>query len=539
MKDKCDFCLKVVMKYVLVALIFILASCVGETDRMTQRLNAIDSLLVKDENDSAYAMFMKIKAEGLADDESRAFYGMLDTEIRLGRDVPIKDYTAIDKSIKYYEAKKDLKKLARAYFDKGVCLFENGDTKAAIACIKKSEDLERRADYPLLRHLICVDMAHINTEAGAYRTALDYAMKALANAEANGNEAWRCLAYNHIVMCYHGLGVKDSMMMYAEKLLLHLDRIKNKTERAVYNTNIGYIFYETGEYYKAEPLLRRAVAILPEPMMQLNLAKVCNAVGKDAEADSLMKECWKNADFNVKAELLQFLGENAEKGKMFEDAADFYRRAKVMRDSAVIKQNTEARLVAQNDYERKSLKEKQDARSVVSAVIAVVTVLSLAVLSIILYRQRMKKVRKTLAYTKRMTERYLAELDELKKTERCNFEKVKELEDKISRQRERLAEMLERGRELCEEILNGGMTAGWSKADFEYAVEYLRAKKPDEVRKIEQEYYNLTSYSTFFLCLGLLGVKPSDAAKVLNVSQGAVRAMRFRLKTKLRKEPEK
>ena len=83
------------------------------------------------------------------------------------------------------------------------------------------------------------------------------------------------------------------------------------------------------------------------------------------------------------------------------------------------------------------------------------------------------------------------------------------------------------------------MTAGWSKADFEYAVEYLRAKKPDEVRKIEQEYYNLTSYSTFFLCLGLLGVKPSDAAKVLNVSQGAVRAMRFRLKTKLRKEPEK
>ena len=90
-------------------------------------------------------------------------------------------------------------------------------------------------------------------------------------------------------------------------------------------------------------------------------------------------------------------------------------------------------------------------------------------------------------------------------------------------------------RKLCEGIRGGGTTAGWASADYEAAVEYLRADGCGAVEDVERSHSRLTAYNTFFLLLPALGVESSDAARVMNVSQGAVRTMRHRLRNKEKK----
>ena len=66
-------------------------------------------------------------------------------------------------------------------------------------------------------------------------------------------------------------------------------------------------------------------------------------------------------------------------------------------------------------------------------------------------------------------------------------------------------------------------------------MEYLRADGCGAVEAVKRSHSRLTAYNTFFLLLTALGVESSDVARVMNVSQGAVRTMRHRLRNKEKK----
>lgn len=331
------------------------------------------------------------------------------------------------------------------------------------------------------------------------------------------------------------LGHKDSVFAYYAKTIPYIEKIKYKLDRAAYYTNAGYAFYLTGEYEKAEPLARKAFELYPFSTMRINLAKVCHALHKDEETDTLLKAAWKEAGYDEKVEILEFFGKTSEEKQLYKESADYYRRARAMQDSARMARNTEVLVSAQKNLDHNELERKLNERNKLTLWTVILVAAVIGAASYAYNRSRLNKAHKAIKDGQRMIERYMMELEQLKAGGEENRSRIAILETKIKERIERQRAILERGRKLCDGIRGGGTTAGWASADYEAAVEYLRADGCGAVEAVERSHSRLTAYNTFFLLLPALGVESSDVARVMNVSQGAVRTMRHRLRNKEKK----
>lgn len=74
--------------------------------------------------------------------------------------------------------------------------------------------------------------------------------------------------------------------------------------------------------------------------------------------------------------------------------------------------------------------------------------------------------------------------------------------------------------------------AAWKKEDFEAAIEYCRTMMPETVNGIENSHKRLTPYNVFFLLLPHIGIADDDIPHAMNMTKGAVRTMKYRLKDK-------
>ena len=269
--------------------------------------------------------------------------------------------------------------------------------------------------------------------------------------------------------------------------------------------------------------------------MRINLAKVCHALHKDEETDTLLKAAWKEAGYDEKVEILEFLGKTSEEKQLYKESADYYRRARAMQDSARMARNTEVQVSAQKNLDHNELERKLNERNKLTLWTVILVAAVIGAASYAYNRSRLNKAHKAIKDGQRMIERYTMELEQLKAGGEENRSRIAILEIKIKERIERQRAILERGRKLCEGIRGGGTTAGWASADYEAAVEYLRADGCGAVEAVERSHSRLTAYNTFFLLLPALGVESSDVARVMNVSQGAVRTMRHRLRNKEKK----
>lgn len=97
-----------------------------------------DTLLAKEENDSALRQLLKIDTAMITSESDRAYYNLLYTNTLFRLQLPVNSDSAIDISIKYYEKSQDKSKLARSLYYKGMTIYErNGDIKKVIECVKK------------------------------------------------------------------------------------------------------------------------------------------------------------------------------------------------------------------------------------------------------------------------------------------------------------------------------------------------------------------------------------------------------------------
>lgn len=279
----------------------------------------------------------------------------------------------------------------------------------------------------------------------------------------------------------------------------------------------------------------RRLSCTPFSTMRINLAKVCHALHKDEETDTLLKAAWKEAGYDEKAEILEFLGKISEEKQLYKESADYYRRARAMQDSARMARNTEVLVSAQKNLDHNELERKLNERNKLTLWTVVLVAAVIGAASYAYNRSRLNKAHKAIKDGQRMIERYTMELEQLKAGGEENRSRIAILETKIKERIERQRAILERGRKLCEGIRGGGTTAGWASADYEAAVEYLRADGCGAVEAVKRSHSRLTAYNTFFLLLPALGVESSDVARVMNVSQGAVRTMRHRLRNKEKK----
>lgn len=256
---------------------------------MIRNLERIDSLCEKGCYDSAYSELTKMNYDDLHGDKEIAYYNLLLTESALNEDIHVKgEDLMIEHSIRFYEKDDDSERLARAYYNKGVYLFGKGDITNSILFLKKAENEHIGMGVSQLRFLIYVNIAYMDILEGANKLGLEYAKKALEDAVLLDNVQFKCFALNNIAMCYYSLGRKDSAEYYINKIYPNIDKIERNGDRAALLSNIGLLYYENKLYNEAEPLFRNAFKLLPVPTTQINLAKTCYMLGKDAEGDTLI-----------------------------------------------------------------------------------------------------------------------------------------------------------------------------------------------------------------------------------------------------------
>lgn len=521
---------------IIIFYIVLIAGCNGHNTSIMSQLEAIDSLAIKEEIDSAYILFEKINEDDLKSDEEKALYGILKTRMYVYKEFPITNDSLTDRSIEYYKRTGNKKRLPSAYYYKGVSLYLRGKTDSAIYFIKEAEVAEKAADLPWLRHLIYFNLGYINNESGAYKAALAYSRKAIDNAIASNNPSWIFGAYNSAAMNYFFMGKKDSSLMCMKKIGPYVSKVKDKNDIIMYICNLGYLYYELGEYKKATPLIEKAFKMIPVPTTRIKLAKLYYAINRKAEADSLMKEAWIGATFEQKKEILDFLAEKAEKEKRFEEASDLYKKSQAMQDSITMKRKTEEIITLQTEHDRLETEQKAKDREIIIEVIFALIVLFLAVSSVLLYRRSTNKARKEMEKSRKTLARLTAMLEEAESSKRSNEHEIKRLKNAADKQKKKMAAILDRGRDLHESITAGGTTAGWAKSDFEAVIEYVRVKHPESIERIENSHNRLTAYNTFFLLLDATGTGTDETARIMGISAGAVRTMKHRLRKREKQE---
>lgn len=278
-------------------------------------------------------------------------------------------------------------------------------------------------------------------------------------------------------------------------------------------------------------MFRQAFNLLDVPTTRINLAKVCYARGKAEECDTLLAKALEGANFDEKAEIYQFMAEKAEEENRPEEANIFHKKEKSCRTAHWQKKDR------RNDFIAKRIRqhekdERTDHRIGMIIIISASALLFFTISSVVLFRRRANRTRRQITEIRKETDKYQRELENAERTSRGDKKEIERLRKKLEQGEARLSAILDRGKDLYDSVKLDGNVSRWSKDDFEAVVEYLRAKMPDEVRMIEETHTKLTAYATFFLLLSAIGMDAADTARIMGISQGAVRTMRHRLKKK-------
>lgn len=497
----------------------------SETGRMLEKA---DTLLSQNKPDSALNIIKKIKIKSL-DEEEQAYYNLLKTQSIFCLYIHTYSNSAINKSIEFYQKENNKSKLARALYYKGAThYFDFNKPDEAIDCIKRAESMAKELNDLSLCEKIYYKLAMINCGSGNFNTALVYAKKALEYSYKTGHKDMTCSALDKISCIFDFKNMPESCLFYTKKVIPYIKYLK-KEEQPTFLTNVGASFYNNGDTAKSLFYIKKSLSIKPTPHACFIYGTFLFEQGKDAEAWNLWQKATNTDDLKVKINILEWMAD-FKKGKgQYKEASEIKDRISMLKDSLKYAQKAENVMQIQKDIEKDESELQAGNRQ--KSIIAISAGLGAAlVLLIIYYIIRIKKARSIIAECRNLIDKYTRELEEANLSDRANKQEINRLKRKIKNLRERQTAILERGRECFEEITNGGTVAKWGKADFEAAVEYQRTRHPGMVVGIESKYSKLTPYNTFFLLLEAMEMGDADIRRVMNISPGAMRTMKYRIK---------
>ena len=119
----------------LFAVLLMLTAC--HDMRVSERLNQVDSLVVKEQYDSAYAVLNNMD-EAAMTEEDQAHYSLLLTQLGFISNQPLSTDSLLDLALTYYNKVGNNEKLADAYYYKSYKLLTNEDYPQAIMYCKEA-----------------------------------------------------------------------------------------------------------------------------------------------------------------------------------------------------------------------------------------------------------------------------------------------------------------------------------------------------------------------------------------------------------------
>ena len=538
-------------------LLFLIIACNGI--QVSERLDQVDSLIVKEQYDSA-CVLMKDMAKAPKTEDEQAHYYLLETQLGYLTNNTLSSDSLLDLAIMYYNKVGTPQKLAEAYYYKGYRSEIDKDYPQAVSYCKKAEQLAKKTNDFRLQFKITESLSYLNGLCENYQMQLLYAKKALSLSKTMQDYNRMAYSYNNICFAFAYLGQYDSAYYYIEKTIPYLKYVYN-SGRAEFLTNIGLLYKENNSQ-KAKEYFRNALSYGEQPVILEHLADVYYAEGNKEEAYRLWKKALTLDSRYEKDNLIySILSYDLEHGNL-EEASKNLDEVIAIKDSIIylLRNDTIKDLQLRFDHEVAMHEADKKLISTQRLILGLIILLGVMVIYIIIRKKKQEAQEKEyqiqlFAYTteinklKTIRDNALARVKDFesrKDTDRQEIsilkEEVKNAESAIDKLKKDIQNLLEdkaprlnHGKVLFEHIENGGTTSGWNKKDDEDYVYYYSYTHYEVFHNIirAKKATDLSNHNKIYLILKEALKKDDEEIKrIMGLSQEGLRSLRMRTKPK-------
>lgn len=219
-----------------------------------------------------------------------------------------------------------------------------------------------------------------------------------------------------------------------------------------------------------------------------------------------------------------------EQGK-YKEAATWADRIAKVKDSLSLRQQSESILRLQNNMEKAETEKYNNEKQ--NRIIFILFFAITGFLMIIIYhKNKIKTAQSIISEHQARIEEYSHKIEQITASGRQNEREINRLKRKTDSLREEKTSILNLGRKLHGDIENGGTTVKWGRKEFEAYVELCRIEHPELTEEAEKGRGRLTAYNMFFLMLCGKGIGRDEIQRVMGLSSGALRTLKYRLRRK-------
>lgn len=531
-----------------------LTACDGM--RVSEKLDHIDSLIAKDNIDSASVVLNSLNEATMTPDD-KAHFQLLTTQLGYITNNPLPSDSLLDLAITYYKKEGNSQKLADANVYKSYRARIDKDYPRAILFCKEAERLAQNTNDLRLRYKIAENLAYLNGLCENDLLQLYYAKKALTIAQKFQNKNWIVYSYNKICFAFANLEQYDSANYYIEKSIPYFEYVY-EADKVEYLANIGFL-YKNSNSMKAKEYFEKALVFGDHPGIYEHLADIYYSEGNKEEAYKLWKKALTIDGRYEKDNLIHsIISYDLERGKL-DEASTNLDRVIAIKDSIinVLRNDTIKDLQLRFDHEMVMHEADKKLISTQRLLMGTAIILILMVFYIFIRRKKEEAKQKEhqmqlYAYTteinqlKSTKENALAHIKDMESHKAKDSIRIRELEEnannaeiaieKLNKDIEHLlddcAPKLKQGRMLYDHIIEGGTIKLWSSKEEDLFNKYYAAtnyQSYNRLRKVERTT-KLSAHNLFYLILKEMGKSDEEVRRIMALSPEGLRSLRSRTK---------
>lgn len=503
-----------------------------ETGRISSKLAEVDSLIVREEYDSAYQLLSSIEKVTLKKQADIAYYNLLKVQIGclVNKPVIFSD-SLLDNVITFYRKHNIADKLADAYYYKAIGFNQKRNYYQSALFYKKAESSIGEFGNLYQQHKIAEGLSFVNGRCANYNLQLNYAKKALAFSKQLGDKKRMAYAYYLMDIAYYKLGYEDSARLCLKKIPSIIESV-DKREKPYLLSNIGYLFRDSNPEV-AKKYLIASLSYEELTASYEHLAEILYKEGKYEEAYQYWRKALTVNDVTPKDNIIRSLIEYDLRRGQTDSISALLSQMIEIRDSidTKLKDDTIKDLQTRFDHEL-ALKEKDRVFVRGILIMTVIIFVLIGVFGVIYFRRRHLAEVKMLDYQMQINDN-LRQIEILQASGTDTKQEVERLNKLIEDIMQNKAPKLDRGRMLYDDIMNGNITmTDWNRGheqmflDYYTATHYNTVKKMKSVKRVEK----LTPHKLFYLILVKLGKTDEQIQQMMSVSDSTLRGLKHRTK---------
>ena len=540
----------------LFAILLMLTGCNGT--RVTEKLNQVDSLIAKEQIDSACVVHHSLN-EATMTEEDKAHYYLLATQLGYVTNHPLSSDSLLEMAFTYYNKVGNNHKLANAYYYKSLWSEANKNYTQAILYGKEAEYLAMKTEDVRLQFKIAESLAFLNAFCGNNLLDLQYAKKALALAQKVQNKNWMAHSYNRISFAFANLNQSDSAYYYIEKTVPYIKYVEEFNKMA-FLTNIG-LLYKDKDPVKAKDYFEKALTYEELPLTLEHLADVYYAEGNKEKAYSLWKKALTRTGgvgYDKDNLIHSIISYDLERGNI-DDVSKNLDEIINIKDSILNKLKNDTIKDLQLRFDHEVAMHEADKKLLSTQRLLLGSAFILVLMAFyIFYRKKKEEARQRehqdqlYAYTTEIDQmtankdKALAHISELESNKEANLQKINQLEKeardaetaikKLNQNIQKLldegAPKLKEGKMLYDQIMEGQTTLEWTNKEEEYFNKYYAAthyQSYNRLRKVKR-VTKLSAHNMFYLILKEMGKSDEEVKRIMVLSPEGLRTIRSRTK---------